>query len=286
MARNEARRGAGSPPANVVTIQGVSAPEMRITLIAARKFPLASAKMVGWVTAVSSTKSNGRQHQRRGPPAAHDMLLQNKINIRRRIHVVPDTFGVDDDTWTVLATIKASRGVDANPLNTQFLRTRLHIVAQLLRSALGAAAFGVPIRPPVRANKHMKIKEEGRIAHLPVTHSPLRSWFCAAVCGAPAYLRIPAQGGKRRMAVRHWRGRAAALEPNRAIPLVIPTRIESDTGKAKAKQFFFEKKNQKTFGYKACALPQCARQWTNVFASFSKKKRFLASYGSASMRLA
>jgi hypothetical protein len=52
-------------------------------------------------------------------------------------------------------------------------------------------------------------------------------------------------------------------------------RIWLGLSKAKGKQFFFEKKNQKTFSYKAYALPQRARQWTKVFASFSKKKRFL-----------
>jgi hypothetical protein len=44
------------------------------------------------------------------------------------------------------------------------------------------------------------------------------------------------------------------------------------------KQFFFEKKNQKTFAYKACALRHRARQWTKVFASFFKKKRFPTSF--------
>jgi len=38
------------------------------------------------------------------------------------------------------------------------------------------------------------------------------------------------------------------------------------------KQFFFEKKNQKTFAYKACALPQRAHQWTKVFWFFFSKK--------------
>jgi len=56
-----------------------------------------------------------------------------------------------------------------------------------------------------------------------------------------------------------------------------------DTHTSKGKQFFFEKKNQKTFAYKARALPQRARQWTKVFASFSKKKRFPALHGSPPM---
>jgi hypothetical protein len=46
------------------------------------------------------------------------------------------------------------------------------------------------------------------------------------------------------------------------------------------KQFFFEKKNQKTFVIKALRLPQHANQFTKVFASFFKKKRFLASHRS------
>jgi hypothetical protein len=44
--------------------------------------------------------------------------------------------------------------------------------------------------------------------------------------------------------------------------------------RSEGKQFFFEKKNQKTFAYKACALPKRARQWAKVFASFFKKKCF------------
>jgi hypothetical protein len=43
------------------------------------------------------------------------------------------------------------------------------------------------------------------------------------------------------------------------------------------KEFFFEKKKQKTFDYKAYALPQRARQLAKVFASFFKKKPFLPS---------
>jgi hypothetical protein len=41
------------------------------------------------------------------------------------------------------------------------------------------------------------------------------------------------------------------------------------------KMFFFEKKNQKTFAFKAYAVPQCVRQRAKVFASFFKKKPFL-----------
>jgi hypothetical protein len=40
-------------------------------------------------------------------------------------------------------------------------------------------------------------------------------------------------------------------------------------------QFFFEKKNQKTFAPMAYALRQRVPQLIKVFASFSKKKRFL-----------
>jgi hypothetical protein len=50
----------------------------------------------------------------------------------------------------------------------------------------------------------------------------------------------------------------------------------------KRKQFFFEKKNQKTFDYQRLALPHRAHQYAKVFASFFKKKRFLASNGSVS----
>jgi hypothetical protein len=46
------------------------------------------------------------------------------------------------------------------------------------------------------------------------------------------------------------------------------------------KQFFFEKKNQKTVDYLRLALPQRAHQWPKVFASFFKKKRFPAPDGS------
>jgi hypothetical protein len=48
------------------------------------------------------------------------------------------------------------------------------------------------------------------------------------------------------------------------------------------KQFFFEKKNQKTFDYTRLALRHRAHQYAKVFASFFKKKRFLASGGAVS----
>jgi hypothetical protein len=43
----------------------------------------------------------------------------------------------------------------------------------------------------------------------------------------------------------------------------------------RSKQFFFEKKNQKTFASSARALPRRATQIAKVFASFFKKKIFL-----------
>jgi hypothetical protein len=49
------------------------------------------------------------------------------------------------------------------------------------------------------------------------------------------------------------------------------------------KQFFFEKKNQKTFVYKAFALPQRVRQMDKSFCFFFKKKCFLAVDGSAAL---
>jgi hypothetical protein len=48
------------------------------------------------------------------------------------------------------------------------------------------------------------------------------------------------------------------------------------------KQFFLEKKNQKTFVYKAFALPQRLQQIGKSFSSFFKKKCFLACDGSVS----
>jgi hypothetical protein len=48
------------------------------------------------------------------------------------------------------------------------------------------------------------------------------------------------------------------------------------------KQFFFEKKNQKTFYCKRLALPQRAHKDAKVFASFFKKKRFLPYFCSTS----
>jgi hypothetical protein len=44
-----------------------------------------------------------------------------------------------------------------------------------------------------------------------------------------------------------------------------------------SKQFFFEKKNQKTFVIMVLAERRRVRQVAKVFASFFKKKRFLAS---------
>jgi hypothetical protein len=43
----------------------------------------------------------------------------------------------------------------------------------------------------------------------------------------------------------------------------------------KGKQFFFEKKNQKTFARWRARCMQRAPQFSKVFASFFKKKRFL-----------
>jgi hypothetical protein len=42
------------------------------------------------------------------------------------------------------------------------------------------------------------------------------------------------------------------------------------------KQFFFEKKNQKTFVYKAFGMGLRIARFAKVFASFFKKKRFLS----------
>ncbi len=42
------------------------------------------------------------------------------------------------------------------------------------------------------------------------------------------------------------------------------------------KQFFFEKKNQKTFAHLGTPCVQGLAPWAKVFASFYKKKRFLA----------
>jgi hypothetical protein len=58
-----------------------------------------------------------------------------------------------------------------------------------------------------------------------------------------------------------------------------PTRFGFFLRRARGRQaVLFEKKNQKTFAYKACALRHRARQWTKVFASFFKKKRFPTSF--------
>jgi hypothetical protein len=42
-------------------------------------------------------------------------------------------------------------------------------------------------------------------------------------------------------------------------------------------QFFFEKKNQKTFTFQASVSPHSAHQVAKVFASFFKKKPFVPS---------
>jgi general L-amino acid transport system substrate-binding protein len=52
-------------------------------------------------------------------------------------------------------------------------------------------------------------------------------------------------------------------------------------GAGERKRFFFEKKNQKTFGILVCALGQRVRKFAKVFASFFKKKRFSAPPGKA-----
>jgi hypothetical protein len=45
--------------------------------------------------------------------------------------------------------------------------------------------------------------------------------------------------------------------------------------KSRSKQFFFEKKNPKTFALRAFVVTRRAPQWTKVFASSFKKKRVL-----------
>jgi hypothetical protein len=67
--------------------------------------------------------------------------------------------------------------------------------------------------------------------------------------------------------------------------IVIPIGTGRDSRRGRGKQFFFEKKNQKTFEtWRACRGNAYAIQ-TKVFASFFKKKRFPTLYGSISMRL-
>jgi hypothetical protein len=51
---------------------------------------------------------------------------------------------------------------------------------------------------------------------------------------------------------------------------------------AQGKRFFFEKKNQKTFAHEGFLLGQRMHQIVKVFASFFKKKRFLADPASGS----
>jgi hypothetical protein len=48
---------------------------------------------------------------------------------------------------------------------------------------------------------------------------------------------------------------------------------------ARKQVFFFAKKNQKTFDFNQFSLLQAARQEAKVFASFFKKKHFLAACG-------
>jgi hypothetical protein len=59
------------------------------------------------------------------------------------------------------------------------------------------------------------------------------------------------------------------------------THIRASPG-GRSKQFFFEKKNQKTFVLIKLRLPHRAHQNGKVFAYFLKKKRFLAADGSVS----
>jgi hypothetical protein len=51
---------------------------------------------------------------------------------------------------------------------------------------------------------------------------------------------------------------------------------EARAGGRARKQFFFEKKNQKTFYYMRFALPQRAQNICKIFCFFFKKMRFLA----------
>jgi hypothetical protein len=51
-------------------------------------------------------------------------------------------------------------------------------------------------------------------------------------------------------------------------------------GRIGSKQFFFEKKNQKTFDYFRLALPRRAHLYPEVFVSFSKRSAFMLQAGS------
>jgi hypothetical protein len=174
--RSAANRGRGTSPHSLVNIPELSGPETLITAIAARKLPVATAKIVDPVIAAASVQSRCRQHVRNGTAALNKMALQNRIDIRGAADVIPDAFRIDHDTWSMFATVQASGGVNPYPRQAELLGARLHVIAQLLRTALGAAALGVTIGAPVRADENMEVEKQLWITFLAVAHlQPLQN---------------------------------------------------------------------------------------------------------------
>src|SRR5262245_51034586 len=105
----------------------------------------------------------GTQHQPRHAPAMLHMVNQHFIDVGRRLAAVPDAFGIDHHGRPELAAIETAGGIDADIVKAEFLGARLHVVAQLLRPLLLAAAPRMAGRALVRAAEDMDAIVEGGV---------------------------------------------------------------------------------------------------------------------------
>src|SRR6185312_2234405 len=106
-------------------------------------------------TAVARRPILEAQHEPRHAPAALHVVNQHLVDIRRRLAAVPDAFRIDHHGRPELAAIETARSVDADVVEPELLRACFHIVAQLLRALLLAAAARMSGGPFVRAAEYM-----------------------------------------------------------------------------------------------------------------------------------
>src|SRR5882672_11146757 len=95
------------------------------------------------------------QHQPRHASAALHVVNQDFVDIGRRLAAVPDTFGIDHHGRPEFAAVETTGLIDADIMEAELLRARLHIIAQLLRALLLAAAARMPGRTLVHAEEDM-----------------------------------------------------------------------------------------------------------------------------------
>src|SRR5579875_2329822 len=90
------------------------------------------------------------------------MLLQDLVDIRGRLVMIPHALGIDDHVGAALAAVEAARGVDANVLDAERLDPLAHVIAQFLAAAGTAAAARGPCRAHGGAAEHSVAVKERR----------------------------------------------------------------------------------------------------------------------------